>query len=527
MKRFILLTKFLFVILVMVMFAVIYGGSSYVALNSKPKIQAITSPIPNLNLQKFAYLNNKDFNFSDGDVLGASSGENTYGEHAKSVLVLYYHGITETENEEDIQWDTFKDQMFALKENGYRTISIAELEGYLLNREPLPAKSFLLTFDDGRRDSYYPVDPILKVLDYRAVMFVITSTFNQKGDYHLTASELEEMLASRRWELQSHSRYGHSLGVISADGTTGHWLANKLWLPDENRLETDQEYRQRVYVDLLEAKQDLESTFNIPVNSFAIPFGDYGQGKNNHPEANSVLLDQLKSIYKFIFYQPWDKYGNRNYPGIDTFMIKRIGVEPYWSADDLIETVKKSEDKNFDYIDSFESDKGWIRIWGNATITNSKLVLSSLENTSGATAYLDGTELWADYQLTVKAVLGDATGSFSILTRINREGDYAYCTFSKNGISYNERVNGEIVKGNTWQADFSNFFQLEITGEIKVEGDQTTCILNQNKVVKDETIRLNHQNGMIGLSIWGPEDGKAFVNIHEIKAEPINESVKE
>jgi peptidoglycan/xylan/chitin deacetylase (PgdA/CDA1 family) len=36
----------------------------------------------------------------------------------------------------------------------------------------LPKKSFLLTFDDGRKDSFYPVDPVLKKLNYNAVILI-------------------------------------------------------------------------------------------------------------------------------------------------------------------------------------------------------------------------------------------------------------------------------------------------------------------------------------------------------------------
>ena len=61
----------------------------------------------------------------------------------------------------------------------------------------LPEKSFLLTFDDGRKDSYYPVDPILKALDYRAIMFVISgrSLGDEKevSPFYLSSSELKRM----------------------------------------------------------------------------------------------------------------------------------------------------------------------------------------------------------------------------------------------------------------------------------------------------------------------------------------------
>ncbi len=73
---------------------------------------------------------------------------------ALSVPVLLYHGIVPESDRFSITEEVFKDQMFALKKAGYSTITLNEFYGFIHEGKSLPDKSFLLTFDDGRLDSY-------------------------------------------------------------------------------------------------------------------------------------------------------------------------------------------------------------------------------------------------------------------------------------------------------------------------------------------------------------------------------------
>ena len=132
--------------------------------------------------------------------------------------------------------------MFALKKAGWQTINMEDFYAFMQGEKQVPDKSFLLTFDDGRKDSYYPVDPILDALDYNAVMFVITkfSLEEKGGNYYLSDKELKRMYLSGRWEIQSHGKDDHDFYKINANGNEGHFLSNKLWLDNENRLETEE-----------------------------------------------------------------------------------------------------------------------------------------------------------------------------------------------------------------------------------------------------------------------------------------------
>ncbi|MFA6383500.1 MAG: hypothetical protein WCX17_03685, partial [Parcubacteria group bacterium] len=138
------------------------------------------------------------FGLSQGNSIPLSVKNQT----AKSLPILLYHGVIEDSNwkldDVNMSLADFREQMFALKKDGYQTVTLEDYWAFMNGKKTLPVKSFMLTFDDGRSDSYYPVDPILKVLNYTAVMNVITGRSlgpnNEKSNFHLSQIELEKMV---------------------------------------------------------------------------------------------------------------------------------------------------------------------------------------------------------------------------------------------------------------------------------------------------------------------------------------------
>jgi peptidoglycan/xylan/chitin deacetylase (PgdA/CDA1 family) len=264
-----------------------------------------------------------------------SSSENPIGV-ADGIPVLLYHGVVEEADGSNILLEDFKEQMFALKEAGYQTITLEDFKKFMDGEKKLPEKSFLLTFDDGRKDSYYPVDPILKVLDYNAVIFVITDHIGDSG-FYLSKNELSKMIESGRWEINSHGKDSHTFSIIDFWGNEGHSLSNRIWIENKKRWETDQEFRDRITNDFVSSKKDLADLFSIEAIGFAFPYGDYGQYSINYKNAEDVIKEEVKKVYKLCFYQYNLQKGNfLNYPDADEFMIKRIKVKPKWSGEELI-----------------------------------------------------------------------------------------------------------------------------------------------------------------------------------------------
>ncbi|MBD2819908.1 polysaccharide deacetylase family protein [Xenorhabdus sp. 42] len=138
-------------------------------------------------------------------------------------LLTYHHILQDKENKRFFHTSTttsltaFRNQMRYLKQTGYTTISLYELEGYLNGSINLPAKVVGLTFDDGLKSVYRYAYPILKENGLKATLFIISSRikrYPQKWDPNslqfLSLSELYSMQNS--FDFQSHTHFLHRLG---------------------------------------------------------------------------------------------------------------------------------------------------------------------------------------------------------------------------------------------------------------------------------------------------------------------------
>jgi poly-beta-1,6-N-acetyl-D-glucosamine N-deacetylase len=281
---------------------------------------------------------------SSGYVYTGNTEVRTYErELADSVPVLVYHRIVKKPDGFNVTEDSFKEQMFALKREGYITVSLKSLLEFMRDEKDLPTKSVVITFDDGSKDSFYNVDPLLRVLGFRAVNFVISGhsvNTSRRDSYYLNEQELIAMAASGRWDIGSHTDSGHGQVMLGLNGETGNFLSNRMWLAAENRLETVDEYKERIHNDLVQSKQKLENRLGTQVLGFAFPYGDYGFDSRNVPGDSAIIKKMVTDIFPMSFFQPSGKDPTANTPSKDpTLYIKRMTVRPDWTADNLIDRL--------------------------------------------------------------------------------------------------------------------------------------------------------------------------------------------
>lgn len=109
------------------------------------------------------------------------------------VPILMYHKIgSEVNNDAVISQAKFAEQMAYLHQNGYNSVTLDELHGYLTEKKPLPLKPVVLTFDDGYRDTYEIAMPLLKKYGFRSIMFIPAGDVGK----NISWAELREMKAA-------------------------------------------------------------------------------------------------------------------------------------------------------------------------------------------------------------------------------------------------------------------------------------------------------------------------------------------
>jgi peptidoglycan/xylan/chitin deacetylase (PgdA/CDA1 family) len=118
----------------------------------------------------------------------------------QTVPVLMYHHVSPVEGMINVVPANFEQQLLWLKRRGYRSLTSEEFAGHL-NGNPVPAKSVLITFDDGYLDNWVYAYPLLKKYGYTALVFLVTSWINDGPLRHcLGQGELPETPSHRECE---------------------------------------------------------------------------------------------------------------------------------------------------------------------------------------------------------------------------------------------------------------------------------------------------------------------------------------
>jgi tetratricopeptide (TPR) repeat protein len=250
------------------------------------------------------------------------------------IPILLYHGLSPRDRSDSIPQSSLRAQMAALKKAGYQPITASELDRVFRGKAELPKKPILITFDDGRTDTFENADPVLAEMGFRATMFVHVSKL-RKPYFHASPEDIRKWEATNRWEMQAHGFEAHDPMPLDGFGRKGHFFPNRMWLAGAGRLETLTEYRARVENEYQKAKQGVEAI--VPgrdVVAFAYPYGDYGQSDySNTPEAAPINRSLVKKSFRLAFVQGQHGVNTLDSNPMD---LERFEVTRYMTAEQLM-----------------------------------------------------------------------------------------------------------------------------------------------------------------------------------------------
>lgn len=227
-----------------------------------------------------------------------------------AVAVLLYHGLGESEWSEVPSVAILTRHIAALREAGYRFVAAHELrallEGGGATAEGRMRRIVCITWDDARRDAIRYGTPLSVQLDVTMTMHVPVGFVNEHHPFIADWPTLEFAQRNGRWHFGSHALEAHRPAAVDASGITGSPLANRVWMAARGRLESIEEYRQRLVREYRESRQALVTHLRRPEEAsvIAYPFGDIGQlGRSNVEEAPALTLEIAALYYKAGFVQ--------------------------------------------------------------------------------------------------------------------------------------------------------------------------------------------------------------------------------
>lgn len=242
-KKIIRIGALLFVLLLLV---IVCGIRSFSGANPSLKMLDNSSALTMSSLRLSTQSSSMSPSSETLPELGNSRSKTSSVTESQAVPILYYHSVMrEVGNELRMPPDQFEAQMAYLQDHGYQSVTLDQLYQVKYFGGTLPAKPFVITFDDGYEDNYMTAFPVLKKYGFTATVFIVSSYINGEG--FMSWPQLKELLANG-WEIEGHTVNHPYLSKIDAA---------------------------TVLSELKGSKGQLEKGLGHSVDFFAYPYGDF------------------------------------------------------------------------------------------------------------------------------------------------------------------------------------------------------------------------------------------------------------
>ena len=239
----------------------------------------------------------------------------------------------------DVVFSNFFEQMKFLHDSGYQTLSMEEFYAIKKHQAPMPARSVLITFDDGYDGNFNLAMPVLASMQMKATFFVHTAYVGVKT---LVYPPLADPLpADAKTSSKVHMTWAQLKTMEAMKNTQGQPLfrvySHTLTHPRLTEIQDPEILRQ----ELCNSRISIEANLGGVRDFLAYPFGAYTQVENGRVKLpfDSHVLDRVKGCqYRMAM-------SITNIPGTPTadaqgpWLTERLGVG-----------------LNYDTLSSFRSD---------------------------------------------------------------------------------------------------------------------------------------------------------------------------
>jgi poly-beta-1,6-N-acetyl-D-glucosamine N-deacetylase len=164
----------------------------------------------------------------------------------------------------NISVDIFTKQLEFLREHNIPAVSTQEISERIARGEELPEHAVMMTVDDSYLSFYEAGMPVIRKFGIPISLFVNTDSVGTPG--YMSWEQIREVAAQ---------------GVEIGNHTASH-----AYLVEKGAGETDDQWRKRVYDDILKAQHAFERELGFAPNIFAYPYGEY----------SSEIIDVLKDL---------------------------------------------------------------------------------------------------------------------------------------------------------------------------------------------------------------------------------------
>lgn len=330
--------------------------------------------------------------------------ENIVSGEDKGFLCISYFGIDRTGTDILVSTGNLEEQLTALHDIGYVTITQQDVIDYYEKGKALPDKALLLVFEDGRSDTAIFSQPILEKENYIASMCSYGSNLNSKDSKMLKGEDLVSLETSGFWEngtngyrlsyINVFDRYDRFLGEMNSleynavksylGREYNHYLMD--YLRDENympiesystmkeRISYDYELMEQVYTEELGYVPRLY----ILMHSNTDMFGNNARVSEVNEENMARLFDININREGFAL----------NTVDSDMFDLTRLQSQAYWSTNHLLmriwDDLDEEDKSSIKFVSGEESRRNyWDTNVGASEFKRNVIFLTSLPKGRG------------------------------------------------------------------------------------------------------------------------------------------------
>lgn len=354
----------------------------------------------------------------------------------KGFLCISYFGIDRNGTDTLVSTTDLQEQLQALHNSGYVTITQQDVIDYYEKGKALPDKALLLVFEDGRTDTAIFSQPILERENYKASMCSYGSNLSSRDSKMLKGKDLLNLEENSFWEngtngyrlsyINVFDRYHTFLGEMNSleynavkaylGREYNHYLMD--YLRDENYMpiESYSTMKERISYDYeLMEKTYMEQLGYVPrlyilMHSNTDMFGNNKRVSEVNEENMTRLFAMNINREGFVL----------NTAESDIYDLTRLQSQAYWSTNHLLmriwDDLEEADKSNIRFVTGEKSRRAyWDTRVGASEFKQNVIYLTSLPDGRGLLVLKD-SDMYQDVAVSV-TLTGNYGGEQTIYLR--------------------------------------------------------------------------------------------------------------
>jgi len=217
---------------------------------------------------------------SPGQVSDGGS-DSTGSRRPPTIAILCYHDVSDDAGSRDaVPPDSLRAHIRRAKAGGWAFLRLSDLIAARAHPESLPARTMVLTFDDGYRSFLTRALPILREERVPATLAVVSDFIENPPEQAppvLSWADIVQIDRSGDVEIASHSHALHYWIRNDPQGDTSPSATTRRYLASEERYEDRSEYAERIRHDMQQSREILRARLGHDVSGYVWPYGEYNQ----------------------------------------------------------------------------------------------------------------------------------------------------------------------------------------------------------------------------------------------------------